>query len=50
MPLTIIPGDNHYLAITGILTIAMQLLCFAVAYILQFDKVTDLAGRPHPHV
>ncbi|GAX74947.1 hypothetical protein CEUSTIGMA_g2393.t1 [Chlamydomonas eustigma] len=43
-PITIIPGDNHYLAITGIVTIAMQLFCFAVAYLLQFDKLTDLAG------
>ena len=44
-PLVIIPNDNHYLAITGILTIGMQLSCFAVAYVLQFDKLTDLAGE-----
>ena len=43
-PLVIIPNDNHYLAITGILTIGMQLACFAIAYLLQFDKLTDLAG------
>jgi hypothetical protein len=44
-PITIIPGDNHYLVITGIVTIALQLFCFAVAYLLQFDKLTDLAGE-----
>ena len=42
--LTIIPNDDHYLAITGILTILMQLFFFFIAYAFQFDKVTDLAG------
>ncbi len=37
-------GDDHFLAWTGIMTIAMQLLFFFVAYYFQFDKVTDLAG------
>ena len=49
-PLVIIPGDNHYLAITGIVTIGMQLACFAVAYLLQFDKLTDLAGEKRAHM
>ena len=44
MSTTIIPNDNHYLAITGILTIGMQLFFFFIAYTFQFDKVTDLAG------
>lgn len=44
MALTIIPNDDHYLAITGIVTVAMQLFFFAIAYTFQFDKVTDLAG------
>jgi hypothetical protein len=35
MPTTIIPGDNHYLAINGILTIALQLICFFIAYAFQ---------------
>jgi hypothetical protein len=35
----IIAGDNHYLAICGILTVGMQLACFAIAYGCQFDKV-----------
>jgi steroid 5-alpha reductase family enzyme len=36
--------DQNYLAITGIVTIAMQLFFFAIAYTCQFDKVTDFAG------
>ena len=41
---TVIPGDNHHLALTGLVTIALQLACFVVAYTLQFDKITDFAG------
>jgi steroid 5-alpha reductase family enzyme len=40
----LLPGDNHYLAITGIVTIGMQLACFFIAYTCRFDKVTDFAG------
>mmetsp|Transcript_1197 Transcript_1197/g.2645 ORF Transcript_1197/g.2645 Transcript_1197/m.2645 type:complete len:316 (-) Transcript_1197:360-1307(-) len=40
----IIPGDDHNLAITGIVTVGMQLFFFAIAWFAQFDKVTDLAG------
>jgi VIT1/CCC1 family predicted Fe2+/Mn2+ transporter len=41
--LTIIPNDNHYLAITGIITVAMQLLGFTFAYTCKFDKVGKTA-------
>lgn len=43
-PLTIIPGDDHYLAINALVTVGLQLVCFFIAYALQFDKLTDLAG------
>jgi len=36
--------DDNYLAITAIVTVAMQLLFFAIAYTCKFDKVTDIAG------
>lgn len=39
-----IAGDDHNLAITGLVTIGMQLFFFAIAYTLNFDKVTDFAG------
>ena len=40
----VIPGDDHHLAFTGLVTIALQLVCFFIAYLLQFDKITDFAG------
>ncbi|XWW92573.1 hypothetical protein V2A60_000498 [Cordyceps javanica] len=36
--------DDYYLAITAIVTVGFQLLCFFIAYSFQFDKITDLAG------
>ncbi|KAH7912700.1 DUF1295-domain-containing protein [Hygrophoropsis aurantiaca] len=36
--------DSHYLAITLLVTIAYQLLGFAIAWIFQFDKITDFTG------
>jgi hypothetical protein len=38
-PLGVIPGDDHYLALTWIVTVVMQLVCFLVAWTLQIDKV-----------
>ena len=43
-PLSIFPNDDHYLAITWVVTVALQLTCFAVAWVLQVDKLTDFAG------
>lgn len=40
----IIPGDEHYLGITAVVTVVMQLLFFAVAYGAGIDTVTDFAG------
>jgi steroid 5-alpha reductase family enzyme len=42
--LSVIPGDDHNLLLTAVVTVAMQLAFFAVAFLLQFDKVTDFAG------
>lgn len=42
--LTILPGDEHYLGITGLVTVLMQATCFLIAYTFQIDKITDLAG------
>ncbi|KAB8596083.1 hypothetical protein FH972_025792 [Carpinus fangiana] len=36
--------DNYYLAITLLITVAYQLLFFAIAFSLKFDKLTDFAG------
>lgn len=42
--LTFLPNDNHYLGFTLLITTGLQLLCFLIAYVLQFDKITDFAG------
>jgi len=39
-----IPGDDHLLLLSLAVTVAMQLLCFAVAWTLQVDVLTDAAG------
>lgn len=36
--------DRYYLAITLLVTIGWQLLGFAIAWTLQFDKITDFTG------
>lgn len=36
--------DDYYLAITLLVTIAYQLIAFAIAFSLKFDKITDFAG------
>ncbi|CAM9122952.1 unnamed protein product [Phaeothamnion confervicola] len=40
----ILDDDPHYLLLTAIVTIGMQLSFFAVAASCKFDKVTDFAG------
>ena len=39
-----IPNDDHALLLTFLVTCALQLSCFAIAFFLQFDKITDFAG------
>eukprot|EP00043_Microstomoeca_roanoka_P029578 m.22402 g.22402 ORF g.22402 m.22402 type:complete len:308 (+) comp9293_c0_seq2:179-1102(+) len=39
-----LPGDTHFLGLTAIVTVGMQLVFFAIAYAFKFDKVTDFAG------
>lgn len=36
--------DDYYLAITLLMTIAYQLIAFALAFTFKFDKLTDFAG------
>lgn len=36
--------DKYYLALTLLVTTAYQLLGFAIAWSLQFDKITDFTG------
>lgn len=40
----LIENDEHFILIALFFTVCMQLSFFAVAYMLRFDKVTDLAG------
>jgi len=42
--ISVIPGDAHYLALTFLITVFMQLSFFVVAYGFEFDLVTDFAG------
>ena len=42
--ITVIPGDAHYLALSFLVTVFMQLSFFFVAYCFEFDLVTDFAG------
>ncbi|PKA52356.1 hypothetical protein AXF42_Ash010252 [Apostasia shenzhenica] len=36
--------DNHFLALTAIVTVGYQMLFFVITALLRFDKVTDFAG------
>ena len=36
--------DEHYLGLCFVVTCALQLSCFAVAYTCEFDLITDFAG------
>ena len=42
--LTILPGDEHYLGITGLVTVLMQATCFLIAYGFQIDKVSSTSN------
>jgi hypothetical protein len=46
--LEIIPGDNHYLAITAICVAGLNLAAFGVSYALQIDKVGPTAAPTRP--
>jgi hypothetical protein len=35
----VLPGDTHFFGLTLLVTVAMQLLFFFVAYAFRFDKV-----------
>ena len=39
-----LPGDDHLLLLSLVATVALQLACFGVAWTLQVDLLTDLAG------
>lgn len=36
--------DEHYFALSAIVTVVFEMACFAVAYSLRIDTITDLAG------
>ena len=40
----LIENDEHFILISLLLTVCMQMSFFAIAYMLQIDKVTDFAG------
>lgn len=44
LPPTILPFDDHLYGLTALVTVVLQLVCFAIAFLLQFDNITDLAG------
>lgn len=45
---SVLPGDTHYLGLTALVTVALQLSFFAIAFALRFDKVRIVRNRaPH---
>ena len=40
----LIENDEHFILISLLITVCMQMSFFAIAYTLQIDKVTDFAG------
>jgi len=40
----LIENDEHFIIISLLITVCMQMSFFAIAYALQIDKVTDFAG------
>ena len=40
----LIENDEHFILISLLITVCMQMGFFAIAYTLQIDKVTDFAG------
>ena len=37
----VIPFDDHNFFLTFLVTVLLQLSCFAIAWTCQFDKITD---------
>jgi steroid 5-alpha reductase family enzyme len=42
--MSVISFDDHNFFLTFLVTVLLQLSCFAIAWTCQFDKITDLAG------
>ena len=40
----LIENDEHFILVSLLITVCMQMSFFAIACTLKFDKVTDLAG------
>ena len=40
----LIENDEHFILVSLLITVCMQMSSFAIAYTLQIDKVTDFAG------